>query len=726
MKTGLFSVSAATLIAASGLALAAAPTINGAKSEADAYGDALWVNSTPTFRDNTPVFSVGNPETVATGIEIAIPLSAISFTGSTLRVAAFISSGDQTNISNQVLASIPLNTGNLGSPTTLDFTTITGNQFVSMAANPVATGPTIDGTRDSAYGAVLPTSARVQRNYTGYGDATHGLRAGKFDGTLPGDNGSELDAVYAVRDSQNLYIFFAGNLEANNNRLNIFIDSVTGAGQNQLTALPVDIQNLNGLKFDTGFDPDHAFVVNTGFLTANEQGSIFVDYCSLPTGGGGTFQYLGTTGYDALGVLSGGTPLVPANPPAAEDNVRVSINNSNVQGVVGSPVSPTGNRDSSRGSELNAVYGRVEGGKLFLMLTGNVQDNFTKLNVFLDVRSGGQNRIRGASIPGVYRGNPGIDFNRFIRFGSSVDAVSANPTDPADGLRFDADFAADYWVMMTNGGGVPVQVFTNALFLRTAGRLEDFNFASADFTAFSGGAKNDPANDPITFSGPEPTLPIGPNGDGNMEIQRAPRTPSLQIDQNNPFPPYSGLTFPVGLIKTAIDNSNIAGVTTTTATEAAALAVNTGMEIEIDLTEAGWDGESPIKVVAFIAGDNYDVIFNQGVGFPSNSPAAGYTNPRLVDFADATAFPGLQYVTVPVSTGPTGCNVADITGIGGPPSGPDGLLTGDDFNAFIGAFAANDLLADITGIGGPPEGPDGLITGDDFNAFIAAFAAGCP
>jgi hypothetical protein len=69
---------------------------------------------------------------------------------------------------------------------------------------------------------------------------------------------------------------------------------------------------------------------------------------------------------------------------------------------------------------------------------------------------------------------------------------------------------------------------------------------------------------------------------------------------------------------------------------------------------------------------------------------------------------------------------ADITGIGGPPSEPDGLVTGDDFNAFISAFAAGDLLADITGIGGPPSEPDDLITGDDFNAFIAAFAAGCP
>jgi hypothetical protein len=75
---------------------------------------------------------------------------------------------------------------------------------------------------------------------------------------------------------------------------------------------------------------------------------------------------------------------------------------------------------------------------------------------------------------------------------------------------------------------------------------------------------------------------------------------------------------------------------------------------------------------------------------------------------------------------PVACSAADVTGIGGPPAVPDGLLTGDDFNAFIAAFAGAQPLADITGIGGPPAVPDGLVTGDDFNAFIAAFASGCP
>ncbi len=69
--------------------------------------------------------------------------------------------------------------------------------------------------------------------------------------------------------------------------------------------------------------------------------------------------------------------------------------------------------------------------------------------------------------------------------------------------------------------------------------------------------------------------------------------------------------------------------------------------------------------------------------------------------------------------------LADLASIGGATT-PDGLVTGDDFTAFLTAFAASDPLTDLTGIGNPATPPDGLITGDDFIAFIAAFATGCP
>jgi hypothetical protein len=57
-------------------------------------------------------------------------------------------------------------------------------------------------------------------------------------------------------------------------------------------------------------------------------------------------------------------------------------------------------------------------------------------------------------------------------------------------------------------------------------------------------------------------------------------------------------------------------------------------------------------------------------------------------------------------------------------SAPCGSVTSVAASLTIGPSPCS--LADVTGIGGPPAMPDGLLTGDDFNAFIAAFVSGCP
>jgi len=116
---------------------------------------------------------------------------------------------------------------------------------------------------------------------------------------------------------------------------------------------------------------------------------------------------------------------------------------------------------------------------------------------------------------------------------------------------------------------------------------------------------------------------------------------------------------------------------------------------------------------------------------PSGLPFNPYTTPNFVFIGDNTSRGAARFrlgrVEV-VRPAPAVC-WADVTGVGGPPAVPDGLLTGDDFVAFIGAFAAGEPLADITGVGGAvggtPVGPDGVLTGDDFLAFVNAFAAGC-
>lgn len=125
------------------------------------------------------------------------------------------------------------------------------------------------------------------------------------------------------------------------------------------------------------------------------------------------------------------------------------------------------------------------------------------------------------------------------------------------------------------------------------------------------------------------------------------------------------------------------------------------------------------------------VNFAQGEAPPCDSPlvrAADITPAGIALGVDAGGPVGIRSTIGPVEAVGcfTACGPADVTGVGGPPSAADGLLTGDDFVAFVSAFAAGGALADLTGIGGLPALPDGLLTGDDFVAFVSSFAGGCP
>jgi RHS repeat-associated protein len=85
------------------------------------------------------------------------------------------------------------------------------------------------------------------------------------------------------------------------------------------------------------------------------------------------------------------------------------------------------------------------------MLTGNLESNFNKLEIFIDSIPGGQNRLRG--------NNPSVDFNGLNRMG---DDGSGN------GLTFEAVFTADYWIGVT-GGDSPYQIYANYAELLTSG-----------------------------------------------------------------------------------------------------------------------------------------------------------------------------------------------------------------------------------------------------------------
>jgi hypothetical protein len=133
-----------------------------------------------------------------------------------------------------------------------------------------------------------------------------------------------------------------------------------------------------------------------------------------------------------------GTADALYGPALAVQNTQTNFGNSNL-GVV----------DFANGSELDQGYGIIHSGNLYLMLAGNVESNFNKLEVFIDSVAGGQNKLQGD--------NPDVDFNGLNRMG---DDGSGN------GLTFDAAFASDYYLTAT-GGNSPYQFFAN--FAETSG-----------------------------------------------------------------------------------------------------------------------------------------------------------------------------------------------------------------------------------------------------------------
>jgi hypothetical protein len=93
--------------------------------------------------------------------------------------------------------------------------------------------------------------------------------------------------------------------------------------------------------------------------------------------------------------------------------------------------------DFANGSEIDSGYAVIDGGFLHIMLPGNLESVFNKIDIFIDARPGGQNTLRPD--------NPDVDFDGLNRMG---DDGSGN------GLTFDEGFDADLWVSMTCGGDI--------------------------------------------------------------------------------------------------------------------------------------------------------------------------------------------------------------------------------------------------------------------------------
>lgn len=102
----------------------------------------------------------------------------------------------------------------------------------------------------------------------------------------------------------------------------------------------------------------------------------------------------------------------------------------------------------SFGSEIDGLFATIDGGTLYVGVSGNLETNFNKLDLFFDVGAGGQNTILD--------NNADVDFN----------AINNQA-----GLTFDTEFGADYFLTYTNGvgGGGTVEHYMSAATMPTAG-----------------------------------------------------------------------------------------------------------------------------------------------------------------------------------------------------------------------------------------------------------------
>ena len=317
---------------------------------------------------------------------------------------------------------------------------------------------TIDGILGMGeYPAVIGTQSNpisIQAVQTQFGD---NLNMDPIDG-----GGSELDAMYINYDATDLYIFLAGNLEPNFNKIEVFIDSKAG-GQDIITPInPVvdplsnggagALINMVGLTFDVGFEPDYYFTVGHG-----------------DPGGGYRFGLH----YGELGILGSAQSMEDPVPMTMIPNGSMAaLNNSNVIGVQGGTgpavMDPT---LVNTGLELKIPLSVLQAGKgdeiKILAFVDNGDHNFAS-NQFLGPLTPPQGNLGGDGF-GNFNGNLVFDLNTFPgdQFSSFTipddPFVVTSPTQNSPSLPFiDPGYMPDgtFSVGITDGASCPGTAYT--------------------------------------------------------------------------------------------------------------------------------------------------------------------------------------------------------------------------------------------------------------------------
>jgi hypothetical protein len=275
-----------------------------------------------------------------------------------------------------------------------------GLLLVGLMAAP-ASAQVIDGTRDVVYGAPLA----VQTVETQFGDANP-------------NNGSELDAGYATISGGFLNLMLTGNIEANFNKLEIFIDSKAG-GQAVFDSSGNDNAGvMDGLVFDAGFTADYHVIVRRGSDGSGPK--LDLDFANLAAqSASGYFDFLIGGGNTGVGVTGTGVNAAP---------ITVGYDNSNTAGVAGgtNAANQAAAAAVTTGLELSIALSDLGfvGGEICIMVGQNNGDHNYWSNQFLGGLPAPQGNL-GGDEAGGFTGEGAINMNNFA--GEQFFCVSAIP-----------------------------------------------------------------------------------------------------------------------------------------------------------------------------------------------------------------------------------------------------------------------------------------------------------
>ncbi len=362
-------------------------------------------------------------------------------------------------------------------------------------------------------------------------------------------------------------------------------------------------------------------------------------------------------------------------------------------------------RNSSAGSEIDQVFGTVDGGFLYLMITGNLESidgegPFNKLEIFIDSEAGGVNVLDGLNLPTAVDGHCcRIPFTQL-----------PDPTSGAlqrlSGLTFDAGFTADHYITFSNGieSGIGGPLGVSGWIGTT--HYAELGNGSAGASSAVGGVL-DPFGDALaadrttTLGLPLGTIIDQTNNDPVADPMHEFFEPvDLLLDPNNDLN-HREMLNDIGLLM-AVDQTNITGVNGSGGPDFSNTGdpenVLTGFEFAIPLALLG-NPAGDIKVTAFVNGSGHDFLANQITGgfVPDQDPLSptfgqvlvgNLASPNLVNLA---TLDGDQFVTISQA-------VAAL----------DGDYNGD---GFVGIEDLNLVLGNWTLI----VTPGNLLQGDGFD-----------